>query len=67
VTLRLNQISDEEKQLLHEIITLIHKLPQPFTAYTAAIGAIREAMGIPGRSRHRQESGRAPPIKGLHD
>jgi hypothetical protein len=52
--LRLDQISAEEKDILTEIITLIHKLPQPFTAYTAAIGALREAMGIPGRSRYRQ-------------
>ncbi len=53
--MRLNQCSDEETDILREIIPLIHKLSQPLTNYTQAIGALREQMGIPGRSRHRQE------------
>jgi Protein of unknown function (DUF3631) len=55
--MRLNQISPEEADILREIIPLIHKLPQPLTDYTAAIGEIREReLGIPGRRRHRQEA-----------
>jgi hypothetical protein len=54
--MRLCECSDEERDLLRQIIPLLHKLPQPLTAYTQAIGALREHMGIPGRKRHRQEA-----------
>jgi hypothetical protein len=54
--LRLNQISSEEQDTLRELIPLLHKLPRPLTDYTQAIGALREEMGIRGRSRYRQEA-----------
>jgi len=55
--LRRNQISDADADILREIIALAQKLTAPLHTFTAAIGAIREQeLGIPGRSRHRQET-----------
>jgi hypothetical protein len=53
---RADQCSDEEKDILRQIIALGQRLPGPLTQYTQALGEIREKeFGIPGRKRHRQE------------
>jgi hypothetical protein len=62
--MRLDECSDHQADVLREIIPLLNKipeippllkrLPKPLTAYTAAIGAIREQeFNIPSRKRQR--------------
>lgn len=64
--MRLNQCTDEEQDVLRQIIALAQQgenfdalaqqLPLPLTNYTQALGHIRaQEFGINGRRRHRQE------------